>query len=317
MQLCKAPSCGALLRAQPIGARRARPSSRRPLAVRGSLLTDALLQVWGRARVGGLGSAAPAAPQPHRWIAAATSVAVQPRDDAIVAGGPCLPPLPPPTCRRRLQVGMVGPVRGHSAHSQLHPTTPTPCKPQGAISFDNAPPEALLAGGAVALLALAGIGYAAAQQAGGPAAGKQAAPERVLPREDAVLVFGATGRMGRTIVNSVRPAGLLRLPGCRAARAASTRPRWGPPSRLPTASRLAAAPRERSCSSRGAPWWRRCAPPSARPRCSARRVPRQGRWRWARARAARAPPPPAASSSSSRCAAGCSAGLGWAGLGFQ
>lgn len=80
---------------------------------------------------------------------------------------------------------------------------PNCCSPlQGAISFENAPPEALLAGGAVALLALAGIGYAAVQQQGAQAAPEKA-PEPELPRENAVLVFGATGRMGRTVVNSV------------------------------------------------------------------------------------------------------------------
>lgn len=78
-----------------------------------------------------------------------------------------------------------------------------PTRVQGAISFDNAPPEALLAGGAAVLLALAGIGYAAAQQQGGAKAAPAKAPEPELPREDAVLVFGATGRMGRTVVNSV------------------------------------------------------------------------------------------------------------------
>ena len=54
----------------------------------------------------------------------------------------------------------------------------------------------------VALLALAGIGYAAVQQQGAQAAPEKA-PEPELPRENAVLVFGATGRMGRTVVNSV------------------------------------------------------------------------------------------------------------------
>ncbi len=77
---------------------------------------------------------------------------------------------------------------------------------QGALSFDAAPPEALLAGGAAVLLALAGIGYAAVQQQGGAQAAPAKAREPELPRENAVLVFGATGRMGRTVVNSVRAA---------------------------------------------------------------------------------------------------------------
>lgn len=57
----------------------------------------------------------------------------------------------------------------------------------------------------MALLALAGLGYVAVQQAGGlPGAGEAAQREPApLPREDAVLVFGATGRMGRTVVQSV------------------------------------------------------------------------------------------------------------------
>ncbi|PRW55975.1 nadh:ubiquinone oxidoreductase complex i intermediate-associated 30 [Chlorella sorokiniana] len=88
---------------------------------------------------------------------------------------------------------------------------------QGAISFDNAPPEALLAGGAAVLLALAGIGYAATQQQGGAQAAPAKAPEPELPREDAVLVFGATGRMGRTVVNSLLEQGRTVVAAVRSA----------------------------------------------------------------------------------------------------
>lgn len=83
-------------------------------------------------------------------------------------------------------------------------TSPCPSLPlplQAAISFEAAPPEALAAGGAVILLALAGIGYAASQQSS--TAAPAVAAKAPLPREDAVLVFGATGRMGRVLVSSV------------------------------------------------------------------------------------------------------------------
>jgi hypothetical protein len=83
---------------------------------------------------------------------------------------------------------------------------------QGAISFQDAPTEALVAGGAIVLASIAGIAYAAinaneggtlwqAGRSGGPAA-------QPLPRENAVLVFGATGRMGRTVVQTVNGLGL-------------------------------------------------------------------------------------------------------------
>lgn len=73
----------------------------------------------------------------------------------------------------------------------------------GLSAFSDAPPEALLALGGVALLAAAGIGFAAVQQTNGERSAADDGPPP-LPREDAVLVFGATGRMGRVLVDTVR-----------------------------------------------------------------------------------------------------------------
>jgi hypothetical protein len=72
-----------------------------------------------------------------------------------------------------------------------------------SLSFEQAPPEALLAGGAVALLALGGLPYAGVQASRGAAAAEPASPSP-LPRENALLVFGSTGRMGCVLVDSVR-----------------------------------------------------------------------------------------------------------------
>lgn len=162
-----------------------------------------------------------------------------------------------------------------------------PC--QGAVSFENAPPEALLAGGAVALLALAGIGYAATQQQGGAAAAPSAAREPELPREDAVLVFGATGRMGRTLVNSVScrlGVGLerkgTRLPARRIGfrrRLLSVGRRQQAIQRQQTKTLFLACLAPCSSWSRAAPWWRRCAALSARATVSAGALPAGMAWR--------------------------------------
>ena len=74
----------------------------------------------------------------------------------------------------------------------------------GALSIEQAPPEAVLALGGVALLALGGIAYAAIQAQSGDTAGAEPAAPPPPLRENAVLVFGATGRMGRVLVDSVR-----------------------------------------------------------------------------------------------------------------
>ncbi|KAL4457749.1 hypothetical protein ABPG75_012614 [Micractinium tetrahymenae] len=86
----------------------------------------------------------------------------------------------------------------------------------GLSAFSEAPPEALLALGGVALLAAAGIGYAAVQQtrSEGPAAAAAPPP---LPREDAVLVFGATGRMGRVLVDALLAQGRTVVAAARSA----------------------------------------------------------------------------------------------------
>ncbi len=79
---------------------------------------------------------------------------------------------------------------------------------RAAISFDAAPAEVLIAGGA---LVASTAGYLifeaikAAKQMQQPTEAVQAAePKAVpLPREDAVLVFGASGRTGRQVVAEV------------------------------------------------------------------------------------------------------------------
>ena len=77
-----------------------------------------------------------------------------------------------------------------------------------ALTFDAAPVEVIVGGG-VFVLASAGFLIAEAIKATkgeNPPQAAQAEPtkEEVLPRENAVLVFGASGRTGREIVAKVR-----------------------------------------------------------------------------------------------------------------
>ena len=98
--------------------------------------------------------------------------------------------------------------RGHRCRhrSLLLPAWPHPaaCLCAAALNFSDLPQEAYALGG-VALAALVGIVAAAvsanASEAGGEA--ESIAAEPPLPRENATLVFGATGRMGRTVVQTV------------------------------------------------------------------------------------------------------------------
>ncbi len=60
----------------------------------------------------------------------------------------------------------------------------------GLAALQDAPPEALIGLGGVALLALGGIAYAAVQQQSGEAVSAAPAPPPPPPRENAVLVFG-------------------------------------------------------------------------------------------------------------------------------
>ena len=73
------------------------------------------------------------------------------------------------------------------------------------LSFAAAPPQALWAGGALIVFAVGGLAFAALQNQNGGEAGEAEASGREAPppREDAVLVFGSTGRMGRTVVQMV------------------------------------------------------------------------------------------------------------------
>lgn len=75
------------------------------------------------------------------------------------------------------------------------------------LSFDSIPQEALLAGGAAAVLGIGAIAFGLQQSGAGagdasPAA-FAAAKQADLPRENAVLVVGATGRTGIQLVQQV------------------------------------------------------------------------------------------------------------------
>ncbi|KAG1657278.1 hypothetical protein FOA52_005472 [Chlamydomonas sp. UWO 241] len=84
-----------------------------------------------------------------------------------------------------------------------------------ALSFDAVPIEAVVAGSAVAASVLGLIGWqltqggprAAPAQAPASGAVTAAPPKELLPREGAVMVFGATGRVGRRVVARLLQAG--------------------------------------------------------------------------------------------------------------
>jgi len=76
---------------------------------------------------------------------------------------------------------------------------------QAALSFDSAPLEVIVGGGAFCVAALGYLAIEAMKEM------KQQEPDvenyrvnkAVIPRENAVLVYGATGRSGRQIVAQV------------------------------------------------------------------------------------------------------------------
>lgn len=77
-----------------------------------------------------------------------------------------------------------------------------------ALTFDAAPLEVII-GGSVFVLASAGFLISEAiktskRENSPQAAQAEPTKEEVLPRENAVLVFGASGRTGREIVAKVR-----------------------------------------------------------------------------------------------------------------
>lgn len=78
---------------------------------------------------------------------------------------------------------------------------------RAAISFDAAPIEVLIGGGALVLSAAGYLVYEALkaqrEQEGGAAPRTQPTKAAALPRENAVLVFGASGRTGRQVVAEV------------------------------------------------------------------------------------------------------------------
>jgi hypothetical protein len=79
---------------------------------------------------------------------------------------------------------------------------------RAAISFDAAPPEVLLAGGALVISTAGFLIFeaikASKQMQQGSEAPEVFAPKAApLPRENAVVVFGASGRTGRQVVAEV------------------------------------------------------------------------------------------------------------------
>jgi hypothetical protein len=99
----------------------------------------------------------------------------------------------------------------HTNSPQQHvarrgPQSLRPSTALAASPFDQllALPKEALAAGSAALLAAAGaIGAIMGQDASKPAGAGQGAGGAAPAREDAVLVFGATGRAGRLIVQQV------------------------------------------------------------------------------------------------------------------
>jgi uncharacterized protein YbjT (DUF2867 family) len=102
--------------------------------------------------------------------------------------------------------------------------------PRANLSFINAPVEALVAGGAV-VLGGAGVMLKAALDAlrgGGGGGAPEAAPAPAPPpppppRGDAVLVFGASGRVGRLVVGELLAAGRTVVAAARDAGATAER----------------------------------------------------------------------------------------------
>lgn len=100
---------------------------------------------------------------------------------------------------------------------RVAPQRAQPCRARRVVSvradgtlaeaLAAAPPQALIAGGITVLGALGAAVWAATQQLGAGAA-EEAAPaaEPKLARENAVLLLGAGGRMGRALTASVRLA---------------------------------------------------------------------------------------------------------------
>lgn len=120
------------------------------------------------------------------------------------AAAAAAPPSPAPLVRRR----------PHNHHQTPRPDT----RRAAALSLAQIPPEALAAGAVVVAGALAAVGLAVQKQqqgmgndASAGAADSAAAALAPLPtpppREDAVLVLGSTGRLGRRIVERLLAAG--------------------------------------------------------------------------------------------------------------
>jgi uncharacterized protein YbjT (DUF2867 family) len=107
------------------------------------------------------------------------------------------------------------------AQRRGRPRLPAPLPPRAApldlFAIDLTKPETLVAAGAGLLALLGGLGAAMGQNGSGltlgggapaeAAAAADAPAAEVLPREDAVLVLGATGRAGRAIVQQVCEGG--------------------------------------------------------------------------------------------------------------
>jgi uncharacterized protein YbjT (DUF2867 family) len=122
-----------------------------------------------------------------------------------------------------LRAAAPAPPRARAARSRA------PLRTSANLSFINAPVEALVAGGAV-ILGGAGVMLKAALDAlrgggGGdaPGAAPAPAPPPPPPRADAVLVFGAGGRVGRLVVGELLAAGRTVVAAARDAGATAER----------------------------------------------------------------------------------------------
>ena len=82
--------------------------------------------------------------------------------------------------------------------------------PRG-IGFENAPTEILIGGGVFLTATIAFIASQAMGMAGAPTPSLEPTyveeADPILPREDAVIVFGASGRSGRQIVSKLLASG--------------------------------------------------------------------------------------------------------------
>ncbi|KAF8071307.1 IP5P13 [Scenedesmus sp. PABB004] len=127
---------------------------------------------------------------------------------------------------RRAGIASARPVQrsGGSVAPAPRPGARRAVSASAGINLAEFPQEVLLAGGAAVAAVLGLVGYVAANPQGGDMAGApdgaaaagEAAPAP-LPRENAVLVFGATGKLGRLVVDKLVRSGRTVVAAVRSA----------------------------------------------------------------------------------------------------